>query len=42
MGHGELLRPILSVRDIGYAEFISVFDPDEIQWELWAAKPPAG
>lgn len=27
------------VRDIGYAEFISVFDPDGIQWELWAPKP---
>ena len=27
------------VRDAGYAEFISVFDPDGIQWELWAAKP---
>ena len=22
------------VRDIGYAEFVSVFDPDGIQWEL--------
>ncbi len=26
------------VRDLGYASFVSVFDPDGIQWELWAAK----
>lgn len=25
------------VRDAGYAEFVSVFDPDGIQWELWLA-----
>lgn len=25
------------IRDAGYAEFVSVFDPDGIQWELWAA-----
>ena len=29
------------VRDAGYAEFVSVFDPDGIQWELWVAKPDA-
>ncbi|RZT83262.1 catechol 2,3-dioxygenase-like lactoylglutathione lyase family enzyme [Pseudonocardia sediminis] len=27
------------VRDAGYAEFVSVFDPDRIAWELWWAKP---
>ena len=27
------------VRAAGYAEFVSVFDPDGIAWELWAAKP---
>ncbi|MEV5778866.1 VOC family protein [Streptomyces antimycoticus] len=27
------------VRDAGYAEFISVADPDGIAWELWATKP---
>ena len=27
------------IRDAGYAEFISVFDPDGIAWELWATKP---
>ncbi|MEV0406860.1 hypothetical protein [Actinoallomurus sp. NPDC050550] len=27
------------VRDTGYAEFVSVPDPDGIAWELWAAKP---
>jgi glyoxylase I family protein len=27
------------VRDAGYAEFISLADPDGIAWELWAAKP---
>jgi glyoxylase I family protein len=28
-------------RDAGHAEFISVFDPDGIQWELWAPKSPS-
>ena len=27
------------LRDAGYAEFITVTDPDGIAWELWAAKP---
>ncbi|GAB3959785.1 VOC family protein [Actinoallomurus acanthiterrae] len=27
------------VRDTGYAEFVSVPDPDGIAWELWATKP---
>jgi glyoxylase I family protein len=27
------------VRDTGYAEFVSVADPDGIAWELWATKP---
>jgi glyoxylase I family protein len=32
----ELKVPHSPVRDIGYARFVSVFDPDGIQWELWA------
>lgn len=31
--------PHSPVRDAGYAEFISLADPDGIAWELWAAKP---
>ena len=27
------------VRDAGYAEFVSVFDPDDIAWEMWWVKP---
>jgi len=27
------------LRDAGYAEFVTVPDPDGIAWELWAAKP---
>ncbi|MFB7500170.1 VOC family protein [Streptomyces sp. NPDC056161] len=31
--------PRSPVRDAGYAEFVSVADPDGIAWELWATKP---
>ncbi|MGW6401499.1 VOC family protein [Streptomyces sp. NPDC055134] len=31
--------PRSPVRDAGYAEFVSVADPDGIAWELWANKP---
>ncbi|MCD0486311.1 VOC family protein [Streptacidiphilus sp. ASG 303] len=31
--------PRSPVRDAGYAEFLSVADPDGIAWELWAVKP---
>jgi glyoxylase I family protein len=30
------------IRDVGYAEFISVADPDGIAWELWTLKPAQG
>ncbi|MER6077866.1 VOC family protein [Streptomyces sp. NPDC001833] len=35
----DLGVPRSPVRDAGYAEFISLADPDGIAWELWAAKP---
>ncbi|WP_413098513.1 VOC family protein [Streptomyces sp. Inha503] len=35
----DLGVPRSPVRDAGYAEFISVADPDGIAWELWATKP---
>jgi glyoxylase I family protein len=28
------------VRDVGYAQFISITDPDGIAWELWAPQGP--
>ncbi|MBY8879090.1 VOC family protein [Actinacidiphila acidipaludis] len=31
--------PHSPVRDTGYAEFLTVTDPDGIPWELWAAGP---
>ncbi|MGV9351037.1 VOC family protein [Streptomyces spiralis] len=34
----DLGVPRSPVRDAGYAEFISVPDPDGIAWELWAIK----
>lgn len=27
------------VRDTGYAEFVTLTDPDGIAWELWVARP---
>ncbi|MFE6756835.1 VOC family protein [Streptomyces sp. NPDC057684] len=35
----DLGVPRSPVRDAGYAEFVSVADPDGIAWELWANKP---
>jgi glyoxylase I family protein len=32
----ELGVPHSPVRDVGYAQFITVADPDGIAWELWA------
>jgi glyoxylase I family protein len=35
----EVGVPHSPVRDIGYAQFVTVDDPDGIVWELWAAAP---
>jgi glyoxylase I family protein len=35
----EIGVPHSPVRDVGYAQFITLADPDGIAWELWAPTP---